>query len=48
MYKGYVKVTTTDMTWAPEGKRKVGRPKVAWGPTVEGEETARMGRLGCS
>ena len=27
----------TALTWTPEGRRKVGRPKTAWRPTVENE-----------
>ena len=27
----------TALTWTPKGKRKVGRPKTTWRPTVENE-----------
>ena len=30
------------MTWAPEGKRKIGRPKTTWRRTVE-KERGEMG-----
>ena len=31
------------LTWAPEGKRTRGRPKVKWGRTLEGELRQKMG-----
>ena len=33
----------TALTWAPEGKRKRGRPKTTWTRTVERKKSAEQG-----
>ena len=36
----------TALTWAPEGRRKRGRPRTTWRRTVEGKWKKRDGRTG--
>ncbi|KAK3091455.1 hypothetical protein FSP39_019953 [Pinctada imbricata] len=33
------RICTTALTWQPEGKRKVGRPKTTWRRTTEKERS---------